>query len=61
MEAERNNQLNNDADGALVVSNTTCPACGSTDFEMRNYERMWHEGDIHCARCGQYIRRFDAG
>jgi Zn ribbon nucleic-acid-binding protein len=38
-----------------------CPECGATDFEMRNYEMMWHEGDIHCARCGKFIRRFDAG
>jgi ribosomal protein S27AE len=49
------------ADGILAVPNTTCTECGSTDFEMRNYEMAWHEGDIHCARCGEFIRRFDAG
>lgn len=38
-----------------------CAGCGSTDFEMRNYELAWHEGDIHCARCGKFLRRFDAG
>ena len=47
-------------DSALTVANTACE-CGSTEFEMRNYSMMWHEGDIHCARCGKYIRAFDAG
>ena len=49
------------SDGILAVNNTQCPNCGSTDFEMRNYDMAWHEGDIHCARCGRFIRRFDAG
>ncbi len=40
---------------------TTCPDCGSAEFEMRNYSLLWHEGDIHCARCGKFIRTFDAG
>jgi len=47
--------------GSVTVANTACPDCGSTEFEMRNYEQLWHEGDIHCARCGKFIRRFDAG
>jgi transcription initiation factor TFIIIB Brf1 subunit/transcription initiation factor TFIIB len=50
-----------DVKGVLTVANTKCPECGSTEFEMRNYEMMWHEGDIHCAQCGRFIRRFDAG
>jgi uncharacterized Zn finger protein (UPF0148 family) len=45
----------------VSMANTKCPDCGSTEFEMRNYEMMWHEGDIHCAQCGKFIRRFDAG
>ena len=49
------------SDGLLGVRNTECPDCGSTEFEMHNYELAWHEGDIHCARCGKFIRRFDAG
>jgi len=49
------------ADSVLTVANTACPECGSTEFEMRNYSMMWHEGDIHCAKCGKFIRRFDAG
>jgi uncharacterized Zn finger protein (UPF0148 family) len=43
------------------MTNTKCPECGATEFEMRNYEMMWHEGNIHCAQCGKFIRRFDAG
>ena len=46
---------------SLAVSNTTCPDCCSTDFELRNYSMMWHDGDIHCANCGKFIRTFDAG
>lgn len=38
-----------------------CPNCGSTETEMRNYSMMWHEGAIHCAKCGEFIRIFDAG
>lgn len=38
-----------------------CPKCGGTTFEMRNYSMMWHDGDIHCAACGEFIRVFDAG
>lgn len=58
MECEQDENV---ADGVLILSNTVCPECGSTDFEMRNYEMSSHEGDIHCARCGKFIRRFDAG
>lgn len=39
----------------------TCPVCGSHEFEMRNYSMIWHDGDIHCALCGEFIRVFDAG
>ena len=49
-------------DGIVSLrAGTKCPECGSTDFEMRDYELMWHEGNIHCARCGHFIRHFDAG
>lgn len=45
----------------LTVNNTQCPDCGAIEFEMKNYSEIWHDGDIHCARCGKFIRRFDAG
>jgi uncharacterized Zn finger protein (UPF0148 family) len=38
-----------------------CPDCGAAKFELRNYSEIWHDGDIHCAKCGTFIRRFDAG
>lgn len=49
------------SDGPVGLPNTKCPECGSEEFEMRNYSMMWHEGDIHCAKCGEFIRTFDAG
>lgn len=58
--------MNTDDEGK-VMNNTfmsgggTCPNCGCTQTEMRNYSMMWHEGDIHCAECGTFIRTFDAG
>jgi hypothetical protein len=48
-------------DAVLTVANTKCPECGSEQFELRNYSMIWHDGDIHCARCGKFIRCFDAG
>jgi transcription elongation factor Elf1 len=40
--------------------NTSCPDCGSTEFEMRTYGGPWEYADTHCAKCGKLIRRFDA-
>jgi hypothetical protein len=47
-------------DSSFTLNNTTCE-CGSTEFELRNYSETFHDGDIHCAKCGKYIRLFDAG
>ena len=44
----------------LHKAHTSCPDCGSTEREMRNYGRSWDEADTHCAKCGKLIRRFDA-
>jgi hypothetical protein len=30
-------------------------------YEVRNYDEMWRDGDIHCKQCGAYIRMYDAG
>lgn len=40
-----------------------CPKCGAgpEDQEIRNYNMMWHDGDIHCIKCGTYVRDYDAG
>jgi len=39
-----------------------CPKCGKGPgyWEVRNYDMMWHDGEIYC-ECGEYIRRYDAG
>lgn len=39
----------------------TCPKCGSKETELRNYNMMWHDGDVHCAGCGEFVRTWDAG
>ncbi len=46
----------------LLSCGTACPQCGNTEGHyMKNYEMIWHEGDIHCGKCDAYVRRFDAG
>jgi hypothetical protein len=42
------------------VRNTSCPDCGSTEFEMRTYGGPMEYADTHCAKCGRLICRFDA-
>lgn len=46
---------------SILTLKHVCPQCGSTEFEMRNYSQIWHDGDIHCKKCGKFIRTFDAG
>jgi transcription initiation factor TFIIIB Brf1 subunit/transcription initiation factor TFIIB len=40
-----------------------CPKCGSKPLKVRveDYDRVWHDGNIVCAKCGQFIRSYDAG
>lgn len=38
-----------------------CPECGGTNFEVRNYNETWRDGDVHCVDCGAYVRTYDAG
>lgn len=40
-----------------------CPNCDSPprDHEVRNYHMGFHDGDVHCTRCGAYVRMWDAG
>lgn len=30
-------------------------------YEVRDYDELWRDGEVHCAECGAYIRRYDAG
>lgn len=43
--------------------NQHCSKCGACPQyqEIRDYSMMWHDGEIHCTRCGNFIRDFDAG
>lgn len=39
-----------------------CKKCGFVGpHNLLNYDMMWHDGDIHCGRCGAYVRMYDAG
>lgn len=40
-----------------------CPKCGSppNEHEVRNYDLIWGDGDIHCCICGTYVRGYDRG
>lgn len=64
MKDANNNDVVGEGVGLLSAPRSVCPnpECGAVgEVEMRNYEMMWHEGDIHCKKCGAFIRRFDAG
>jgi Zn finger protein HypA/HybF involved in hydrogenase expression len=43
----------------LAELNSSCPQCGSIEFEMRTYGGPWEYADTHCAGCGKLILRFD--
>jgi hypothetical protein len=45
----------------LVNTCQKCPKCGGTDFEVRRYDLMWHEGEVWCVPCNVYVRQYDAG
>lgn len=47
----------------LAQTSPNCPKCNSTpcNHEVRNYDLMWHDGDVHCKKCGAYVRTYDAG
>lgn len=37
-----------------------CPKCDASPatHTMRNYTPSWGEGDIHCGKCGEFVRTF---
>jgi uncharacterized Zn finger protein (UPF0148 family) len=53
--------FHNIAEEGVSLPDTVCPECGSVEFKMLDYSLIWHDGNIHCAQCGKFIRRFDAG
>lgn len=38
----------------------TCKACPKYQ-EVRNFDRMWGEGDVFCIKCENKVRTFDSG
>jgi hypothetical protein len=40
-----------------------CPKCGSEpkEHEVRNFDRVWRDGDVYCTKCNTYVRMYDAG
>jgi len=56
----------NGADGIshiLADNSPNCPKCGAppSEHEVRNHDLAFHDGDVHCGKCGTYARRYDAG
>jgi len=47
--------------GHLINTYKKCPDCGGVNFEVRNHDFMWHDGDIWCVDCNIYVRSYDAG
>lgn len=45
----------------LINDYKKCPVCGGTHFEVRNYDLMWHDGDVYCIDCNVWVRTYDAG
>lgn len=46
---------------ALDNDRNRCKKCGSKDLEVRNYNMMWHDGDLYCKMCDTFVRTYDAG
>jgi len=38
-----------------------CPQCGGTEFEVKNHNLNWHDGDVVCQDCKTKVRDYDAG
>jgi hypothetical protein len=47
----------------LYAGSPNCPKCDAppSEHEVRNHSLMWHDGDVHCKKCGTYVRDYDAG
>jgi uncharacterized Zn finger protein (UPF0148 family) len=47
--------------GHVINTYKKCPKCGGSNFEVRNYDLMWHDGEVWCTDCDVYVRGYDAG
>jgi hypothetical protein len=50
---------------APTLKHNSCKKCGhdgmNPSHDIRNYSMMWHDGDVHCGKCGAHVRSWDAG
>lgn len=53
--------MNDETFGHIINDYKPCPKCGGKNFEVINYDMMWHDGDVYCVDCGAYVRMYDAG
>lgn len=46
----------------FAESSTNCKKCGAppNEHEVRNFDPIFRDGDVHCMRCGSYVRMYDA-
>lgn len=46
----------------VTYNHIHCPNCTFPGpHDVRNHDPMWGDGDVHCGRCGKYLRMFDSG
>lgn len=47
----------------LYLGSPNCPHCGAgPEFhEVKNYDALFHDGDVVCTRCREKVRDYDAG
>lgn len=46
----------------LINTYKVCPNCGTADhLVVKNYNMMWHDGEVWCKKCDVYVREYDAG
>jgi len=39
-----------------------CPKCNSAEhLTIRDYDPIWHDGEVWCSRCNEFVRTYDAG
>lgn len=48
---------------AVSTAAPNCPRCGAppSEHEVRDYDMVWHDGNVHCTRCGAYVCMYNAG
>jgi hypothetical protein len=45
----------------LINTADRCPQCSGTNFTVRDYSLLWHDGEVWCLDCNVFVRSYDAG